>query len=190
MNNNIRPALAADATAIAPLLQQAMGSLADRFTNNAPVAQQLNLFEHFISQPGNQYSFQNTLVYQTPAGILGMSNGYDGGKLHQLRASFFTYISEQFAVRLDKPDDETEPGEFYLDCVSVDAAAQGQGIGTALLEAMMQRGKELGHYRAGLLVDTSNPNAKRLYLRMGFEVVKEKSFMGGSYVHMQHVYRG
>lgn len=190
MNNNIRAARATDAVSIAPLLQQAMGSLADRFTNNAPAAEQLSLFEHFIGQPGNQYSFENTLVYQTPVGILGMSNSYDGGKLYQLRASFFDYISKRFGVQLNNPDDETEAGEFYLDCVSVDAAAQGQGIGTALLQAMIHRGKVLGHSRAGLLVDIVNPQAKKLYLKLGFEVVKEKSFMGGSYVHMQHVYKG
>lgn len=188
MANNIRPATAADAKNIAPLLIQAMGKLADRFSNNAPFNEQLALFEQFVRLPDNQYSFENTLVYEANSIILGMSNGYDGGRLQVLRYSFLEYIKTRFAVIFKPIEDETEAGEFYLDCVSVAGAAQGRGLGTELLQVMLERGKRLCFPKAGLLVDADNLQAKKLYLKLGFEIIKPKTFMGGSYFHMQYVY--
>jgi len=37
----------------------------------------------------------------------------------------------------------------------------------------------------GLLVDKRNPSAKKLYLRLGFKPVGEKTVLGLSLVHLQ-----
>lgn len=55
---------------------------------------------------------------------------------------------------------------------------QGQGIGTALIEAMLQRADEQG-LLVELFVETYNP-AQRLYGRLGFHAINES----GVYVRM------
>jgi ribosomal protein S18 acetylase RimI-like enzyme len=187
MNKNpfIRNAEFRDALYVAPLLVQAMGDLATFFTSNAGKAEEINLFETFFSQKGNQYSFENTMVFEMNGEVLGSSNGYDGGKLKELREPFINYIKTKYNIQFPVNDEETEPGEFYIDCVSVSPDEQGKGIGTQLLMAMIERGKQLNFKKIGLIVDVYNPEAKRLYVNLGFEKIKEKSFTGKRYEHLQ-----
>jgi ribosomal protein S18 acetylase RimI-like enzyme len=37
----------------------------------------------------------------------------------------------------------------------------------------------------GLLVDKDNPDAKKLYLKLGFEIVGEKTLVGKNMEHLQ-----
>lgn len=185
-NGIIRQALPADAPAIAPLLLLAMGSLADYFTSGSNREQQIQLFTLFIQKTDNQYSFENTMVYEENNTILGASNGYDGSKLIQLRKDFVEYITQQYNVDFPETENETEPGEFYIDCVCVSPVSQGKGIGKKLLSAMLNKGKTLGFSRVGLLVNIHNIKAKKLYEDLGFKVVKNKKFMGDDYYHMQY----
>jgi ribosomal protein S18 acetylase RimI-like enzyme len=64
-----------------------------------------------------------------------------------------------------------QAGELLLDGIVVDAAKRGNGIGSALLVALSEFASA-NHYRALRLdvVDT-NPAARRLYERHGFEPV-------------------
>ena len=61
---------------------------------------------------------------------------------------------------------------------------QGKGYGRKLIEAVCLRARELEHRRIALLVDLDNPNAKRLYERLGFSVDYTKSIGGEDYFHM------
>lgn len=47
-------------------------------------------------------------------------------------------------------------------------AAQGQGIGQALMTAALERLRELGAHRAQLWVFATNPGAQRLYQKLGY----------------------
>jgi ribosomal protein S18 acetylase RimI-like enzyme len=184
-NHFIRDAEKKDAPFVAPLLVQAMDQLACFFTSNTGKAEEIKLFETFFQQIGNQYSFENTIVYEIGDKVVGFSNGYDGGKLTKLREPFFNYIQSKYNVQFPFTDDETEPGEYYIDCISVLPAEQGKGIGSQLLNEMIEKGRKLGFKKIGLIVDSDNQNAKRLYTKMGFKKVKNRSFMSGNYEHLQ-----
>ncbi|MEQ7801401.1 N-acetyltransferase [Pedobacter sp. ASV1-7] len=181
----IREALPGDAQAIARLIILAMDDLSVKFTGSSDPDEAIALFERFAAQPGNQYSFENTLVYEDEQGVCGMINAYDGVDLHTLRAPFLDYLNKNYGIK-HNPDDETEPGEYYLDCVSVASDRQGQGIGKKLIQAMIDYAQQRKYYITGLLVSKDNPKAEKLYSSLGFKVVKEKDFMGGKYFHMQH----
>ncbi|WP_353722222.1 N-acetyltransferase [Dyadobacter sp. 676] len=178
----IRPARPEDADAAAPLLILGMGHIAGIFARSEHHADAIPFFREFFLHPANQYSYTNTLVFETEAGIIGSINGYDGALLHVLRQPVLDKLRE--ADPLFDPSDETEPGEFYLDCINVHAAHQGKGIGSQLIEALCIQARIQGHMRAGLIVDKVNPAARRLYERLQFRVIGEKDFMGHQYFHM------
>jgi GNAT superfamily N-acetyltransferase len=56
--------------------------------------------------------------------------------------------------------------------ISVIKEERGKGIGTMLLEAMKKLLQETGYNQISLSVQKQNPAAK-LYLRLGYEIVKE-----------------
>jgi ribosomal protein S18 acetylase RimI-like enzyme len=67
----------------------------------------------------------------------------------------------------------TEPGEVELRLVAVDPAAQGRGIGEALVRDCMARARALG--RPMVLHTTQDmTTAQRIYERLGFRRVPER----------------
>jgi [ribosomal protein S18]-alanine N-acetyltransferase len=60
--------------------------------------------------------------------------------------------------------------EIHLNNVAMLPHLRGQGIGTALLQHIVEEGRRLGAKRATLEVRASNEGARRLYERLGFSV--------------------
>lgn len=181
----IRNAQPADYKQAAPLIIQAMEELACFFVQSPDPAAAVPVFEYFFQQKQNQYSYEHTLIYQIDEHVAGTLTAYDGARLSVLRQPFLRYIEDEFQVRDFHPEDETEAGEFYIDTIAVSLDFQGKGIGSKLIEACIEKAGQLNHKKVGLLVDFENPNAKRLYARLGFETKGIKEFMGGKYDHMQ-----
>lgn len=180
----IREALPSDANQVAKLIVQAMDDLAAKFIGATDPYEAVPLFERFAALPGNQYSYENTLVYEDEGEICGMINAYDGADLEILRAPFLDYIQKIYGFDHDL-EAETETGEYYIDCISVAPGKQGRGIGKELIKAMIDYAVVHHHHTIGLLVSKENPNAEKLYTSLGFKVVKERDFIGGRYFHMQ-----
>ena len=60
--------------------------------------------------------------------------------------------------------------EVHINNLAVRGEFRGRGVGTALLEHVLQAGASRGAERATLEVRRSNAPARRLYERLGFEV--------------------
>lgn len=185
MQENIRQAKAEDAYLVAPLIVQAMGDLACEFTGKETIEHAIPLFETLFIKTENQYSHDNTLVFEENGHILGSITTYEGKNLVEYREKLLAYIEQEYAVVDLKLEDETQTGELYIDTLSVSPKAQGKGVGTQLIEAAIQKAKEEGHSHIGLLVEMGNPHAKRLYERIGFTVVGKKALGNSQYEHMQ-----
>ena len=180
----IRQAQPEDAAAIARLIILAMDSLATKFVGGSGPDEAIPLFEKFAALPANQYSYEHTLVYEDNEGIHGMISAYNGADLELLRAPFLTYIRREYGFDQD-PEEETQAGEYYIDCVSVYPRKQGKGVGKELIKALLEHAARINHGIVGLLVSKENPKAEKLYEALGFQTVNEREFMGGSYLHMQ-----
>jgi len=180
----IRPAKPADTEEVVPLIIQAMDKLAKKLTNVEDDEIINQIFKHFFQQKDNQYSYQNTLVFEDEGKILGSLNAYDGGKLLKLRQPFLAYLAEHYQANNTHQGTETQSGEFYLDTISVNPLAQGKGIGKQLIKAGIDWAEQLGNHTVGLLVEQNNDRAIKLYQNMGFVIQNEKEFMGGLYHHM------
>jgi ribosomal protein S18 acetylase RimI-like enzyme len=139
---------------------------------------------HFVEMANNQYSYQNCWVAEDDKKVVGAINLYDGVRLKELRQPIVDYLKHKF----DRDfvfGDETQAGEYYIDSLGVNSNQQGKGIGTKLLQFLINeyvagRGQTLG-----LLVDDINPNAKRLYLKLGFKPVRKRVLFGKSMEHLQ-----
>jgi ribosomal protein S18 acetylase RimI-like enzyme len=69
-----------------------------------------------------------------------------------------------------------KPGELLMDGIVVCRSDRGRGIGGKLLERLCLFAKEHHYQYVRLDVIDTNPGAKRMYLRHGFEPVKTERF--------------
>lgn len=69
--------------------------------------------------------------------IQGMINCYNGADLKILRAPFLEYIRSVYDVTVH-PEDETQPGEYYIDCLGVYPEHQGKDIGKNLIAGLAE----------------------------------------------------
>ena len=68
---------------------------------------------------------------------------------------------------------KTNSNEIHIEAIAVSELARDKGIGTKLFDAIFQLASEKGYKTITLEVIDINPRAKKLYERMGFEVVKQ-----------------
>ena len=138
-----------------------------------------------VERDDTQYSYKNTLcAADTDDNIMGICTSYDGAKLHQLRQAFIQTAKEEWGMDHSHIPDETEAGELYIDSLAVSPLHRGKGLATELLKATIAKAQSLGISRTGLLVDTGNPKAEALYLRVGFKSVGTNSWGGHPMKHL------
>ena len=68
------------------------------------------------------------------------------------------------------------PGQLLMDGIAVSPAARGGGIGTRLLERLKEHTAEVGLKTIRLDVIDTNPDARRLYERVGFTATNAERF--------------
>ncbi|MES2653498.1 MAG: GNAT family N-acetyltransferase [Bacteroidota bacterium] len=182
----IRKAKLEDALAIAHLLFLATGEVIYTFIRERNEQKAVNFLHHFISGIDNQYSYQNCWVIEGEEDeVLAAASVYDGGNLFKLRSAILNYITINYGALPFTLEDETEPGEYYIDSIGVSPNHQGKGLGSLLLKFLIEEYAVNKKETLGLLVDDTNPNAKKLYLSLGFKVVKKVLFTGKPMEHLQ-----
>lgn len=183
-NMKIRKAKKEDAPVIAHLLLLAMRDIVYQFIGESNDEKTNQFMLRFVSSESNQYSYENCWIGELDGDIVAAVTLYDGARLHELRKPIFDFVTTE----LDKsfqPEDETVAGEIYIDSFGVNPVYQGKGLGTKLLQFLIQEYVEKQGLTLGLLVDNDNPNAKRLYEKIGFRVVGEKTLVGHAMEHLQ-----
>ena len=180
----IRRATPNDVDAIVDLMLLAMGDLPYQFANTNDKKIAFELLKKFVLEKENQYSLENIFVAELNKEIAGTIVAYDGAKTETLRKPFFEYISTRFHSNAFKMELESKAGEFYIDTLSVDPKFQGKGIGKLLINTVIIEAKRLGFKRVGLLVSSTNPNAKRLYEKVGFKVAGYKNLLEATHEHL------
>ena len=75
------------------------------------------------------------------------------------------------ALILSVLERELKPGVFQMDGICVAAEARGQGVGTLLLRAIKDEAQRLGMHEVQLDVINTNPRARTLYEREGFQAI-------------------
>ena len=176
----IRTASPEDASFVAPLIFQAMSDIVFKLINRKDSQEATQFLERLFVQKNNQYSYENTLVYEKDKEILGSLVYYNGVHIDSLSQAVFDFVQSTYGhnIRLEK---ETQAGEYYIDTLSVSPKAQGKGIGSSLLFHLKE---QLKGETIGLLVSMENPQAEKLYQRMGFAYADMKMLAGAPYKHL------
>ncbi|MDO4728265.1 MAG: GNAT family N-acetyltransferase [Bacteroidota bacterium] len=183
----IRFAKPNDAQQVALLMYQAMEEIVCKLIGRSDIDEAILFLKNLFEQPNNQYSYQNAIVIEENAQILGSLVFYNGADLQFFRSPVLELAYQKYGNQINI-EDETQAGETYIDTLSVHPKAQGRGIGSRLISYLLEYIKEKELPPAGLLVDVNNPNAERLYTRLGFEFQNEQNLTGGVYKHL--VYKG
>ena len=181
MSVNVRPAIMTDAPIVARAVCMAIG----HETMLAYCGDDyLSVMTALAKDTATQYSYCHALVAEIDGKAVGAALGYDGASLAQLRNHTLQLV-EQLTGRKVSLEDETQAGEFYIDTVGVLPDYRGNGIGTQLLQSIIDFAFQSGFDRVGLLVDFDNPRAQALYTSLGFVRQEEKDFLGHRMWHMQ-----
>ena len=183
MTNNIsiRPATPADAATIAHVVAMAIGN--EQALCDYCGANHHSVLTAVAQADATQYSWRYALIAEIDGSVAGAIVGYDGAELEKLREGTFAIIREHIG-RVPTIPNETEAGEYYLDSVGVEPAYRGRGVARALVAALCEKAFKEGRERVGLIVDSDNPKAERLYASLGFERVGTRLFFGH---HMWHL---
>lgn len=161
-----------------------MEDIVYRFIGEAHPFKAKEFMRHFAGRDNNQYSYQNCWVAEDEQGVMGAVNLYDGARLQELRQPVIEYIRSRFDKDFS-PEDETQAGEYYIDTIGVAPQRQGKGTGTRLLQFIIEEYVHQRRETLGLLVDEANPNAQRLYARLGFRRAGKKFLFGKYMEHLQ-----
>lgn len=180
----VRKAKLEESKVIASLIILAMEDIVFNFIGENSEAKALTFLESLIKEKNNQYSYENCWVGESEKGIIAAVIVYNGADLENLREPVAHKIKEMFNISFS-PEEETQAGEYYIDCVGVDPSQQGKGIGSKVFQFLIDEYVEKNNQTLGLLVDKDKPNAKKLYLKLGFEIVGEKTLVGKQLEHLQ-----
>ena len=102
------------------------------------------LMERLVKMEDSQYSYRNVLMAMTADGVVaGILVAYDGAQLKTLRKRFVDEALDTFGIDYSGMDAETQEGEYYLDSLAVSSSYRGKGIAKLLLNAAIQRGRNL-----------------------------------------------
>lgn len=180
----IRKAVLSDSKYLAPILLLAMEDIIYKFIGKEDYNAAHDFLLHFIERENNQYSYQNCYTAEDENEIVGAAVVYNGADLHFLRAPIIEYIRKNYNSDFN-PEDETQAGEYYIDSLGVNPKRQGKGIGSQILQFLIEKYVHKNKQCLGLLVEEDNPMAKKLYLKLGFKPVGHKILVKKNLEHLQ-----
>jgi len=131
----------------------------------------------------SQYSYKNTLVATVSGKVVGIAVNYDGGRLKRLRRAFIAAAKEYLGKDHTDIDDETQPGELYLDSLAVLPEYRRLGIARKLVMTTKKRAERM-RLRLGLLVDKDNPVGEAFYTSVDFQYEGDSQWGGHSMKHL------
>lgn len=178
----IRSARVEDAATIARAVAMAIG---DKEALRAYCGDDyMAVLTQIAATKGTQYSWQYALVAEVDGTAAGAVVGYNGDDLQPLREGTFAIV-RQLTGRVPNIANETEGGEYYLDSVGVLPEFRGLNVGRTLVREFCNKVFATQHNCVGLIVDSNNPQAEKLYTSLGFERVGTRLFFGHRMWHLQ-----
>ncbi|AUJ31555.1 MAG: GNAT family N-acetyltransferase [Liquorilactobacillus nagelii] len=182
----IRAAVKNDAAQIVPLFKIILAEMELPSLKVIPTKKLDQVIQYSFSDPNYLKDAAQTIVAEDQGKIAGFAWGYPNEKenlINQILVNNFPKVGLPADTELFE-DDEAFDNEWYLDSIAVSPNYQGQGIGTALLKKLPSLAKNHEKKQIGLNVDWANPQAEKLYRRLGFKKVGTTKLSQHSYNHL------
>jgi len=177
----VRAARIDDATFSAPLIRLSLGGLSDHlFDPNTDIADGMiaKLFARDAGRFGYRQAYLAEIENERVA-VLAASHGKDLNRLGLASIPHLIAVMGLFQAIRSVYRAVTLPGgweamndEYYIANIGVLPAMQGRSIGSQLLVYAEGLAKKNSLMKCSLIVGSHNPNARRLYERVGYDVVE------------------
>ena len=122
--------------------------------------------DHAIVAVSDSGALLGLVGFKSPEGA------FVGGALTDMIGVYGTFGALWRAGLLWLLERDLDNDRFLMDGICVAATARGQGVGTALLEAICAEGRARGYPSVRLDVIDINPRARALYERQGFVALR------------------
>ena len=173
----IRPATIEDASFVAWTVLVAVGI-------DHPNDKMMQSVTALCRRTGVLYSWQNSMLAEQDGKVVACLISYDGADYATMRKETFRLIAEEVGRDFRQMESETEAGEYYVDSIAVLPDYRGQGIGTQLLRAGVEKARQLHIGKVSIVVSPDNPKAQQLYESLGFQYVKDMFLFNEDYRKM------
>lgn len=140
-------------------------------------------------QADTLYTHAHSRIALAEGQVVGSLLSYPGDIYRQRRRDTFERLWPQFMELEQRSDQETEPGEFYLDSMAVLPAFRRMGIARALISDGIARGLAKGYKRIALVADAAMPHLQQYYQGLGFEPKEHRRAFDTDFVRMVRTVR-
>ncbi len=163
-------ALRADA---ARLYWQAFGTKLGRVLG--PEARALAYLERAISAQHVIVALSDSGTLLGLIGFRSVEGGFAEGSMADLRRAYGRFGALWRAAAMRAISSDVDNDRFLIDGICVAADARGQGVGTALIEALARDARARAYAELRLDVIDTNIRARALYERLGFRAVRSEN---------------
>jgi ribosomal protein S18 acetylase RimI-like enzyme len=167
-----------------PLIHSS-GPAAFDFVFSRRAGQSLEFLRFAFLDGAGEMGYKNHIVAEQNGRVIAVGAAYDGstGFPFFLSAAgqiirFYGFSCLPAMIRGLQVEGIIEPPKgrmHYIAHLGVRPDMQGKGIGSKLIEHLLELGRREGRSQAALDVSTRNPRAQALYERFGFQVTKHHS---------------
>jgi ribosomal protein S18 acetylase RimI-like enzyme len=135
------------------------------------------------TQPGHDLSYENITFAERDDVIIGVASAYTAEQHRRASDEPLKRAAGSSAFRMSVVGtlfaplirilDTIADGDFYLQAIAIDKQHRGQGLGSALIDAIEDQAIAAGSTRLSLDVSAGNKTALRLYEHRGMTVESE-----------------
>ena len=129
---------------------------------------------------GGTFGYQNHTVAESDGEVVGIGAAFSGDGALSTTAVVARQILTAYGtaapgiigrgLRIERVMPPPKKAVQYIAHLGVNPANRGEGIGTQLISRFLDEGRQRGKKTAELDVSVENPDAERLYERLGFTV--------------------
>lgn len=144
----------------------------------------LSRAELMCSAEDTLYSWKRARIAMVGEMAAGCLISYPGEDYEKLRDHTWSRYWGAKDYSVGSFENETFPGEYYLDSLAVLPEFRGMGIGKKLLLDGIAKGHSLGFDRITLIAESDAPKLQDYYKSIGFHPEDHMEFFGHDYIRM------
>lgn len=179
MNINFRGATPKDVDAAVPLIFSSGPGAFDYIFSPKP-GQAQEFLRYTFQDGAGEFGYKNHIVGELDGKVVAIGAAFDG----ESTLNFFLAAGRQIAsfyglaafsvirhgLQVESIIQPPKGRLHYIAHLGVDPSLQSKGIGSRLVEHLMEQGRKAGKTQTALDVSVLNPRAQELYKRLGFQL--------------------